>query len=756
MPLSPREAALILLNAGFSVVPIRTDGSKATVDKWKEYQSIRMSSVEAERVFHDVGIGIIGGAISGNLEIIDIEADAPPELFALIETHLPGLLATLPQVSTPTGGRHIYLRCASIQGNQKLAATRVGKTLIETRGEGGYVLAPTSPAACHPSGKTYELLSGHITATPTISPEQRSILLDCCRSFNEHVKELRGQQSTTAGNRPGDDYNLRGDPWSVLRHAGWSIVWQQGEALYLRRPGKDFGVSATLHKVAHNVLYVFSTNAMPFDSERAYDAFGVYCRLKHAGDIQAATKALGAEGYGEQRKPTPETMPMPKTTEQNVELIYATMSVTEHNVALVFEELNKDKLRYCDLWGKWLEWDDFKWKPDSTLLAFHYSRMIAAKLNTAGGKTPAKASFARGVEFLARTSRHFATIPDLWDRNNWLLNTPERTIDLESGESWEHRQADHITKCTRVSPADGPKREFDIFMQEITLGDEALARYLQISLGACLSGAIKEHWLLFWIGKGRNGKNTLGDLIMWIMGDYASAIPTSTLMSQKHQTHPTDVASLRGLRLACASEVSEGSYWDEAKLQELTGDSVLKARFMRQDTFNFLRTHKFLIYGRHRPLLKVVDPGMQGRMHMVPFKASFLGREDLDMPAKLRAEAPQILQWLIDGHQSWLEDGKLHKCSAVQKETDDYFSSQSTPELWIHERCITDTLAACQAGILYGNFSDWKKSRGEGVPNQTRWGEWMIQRFTKKKTGGVYVYSGIDIRPTSVLEAAND
>jgi hypothetical protein len=60
--------------------------------------------------------------MSGFLEVIDIEAEAPQaELAALIDEHLPGLLPTLPQVRTPTGGRHIYYRCPMIGHSQKLA-----------------------------------------------------------------------------------------------------------------------------------------------------------------------------------------------------------------------------------------------------------------------------------------------------------------------------------------------------------------------------------------------------------------------------------------------------------------------------------------------------------------------------------------------------------------------------------------------------------------------------------------------------------
>jgi putative DNA primase/helicase len=174
---------------------------------------------------------------------------------------------------------------------------------------------------------------------------------------------------------------------------------------------------------------------------------------------------------------------------------------------------------------------------------------------------------------------------------------------------------------------------------------------------------------------------------------------------------------------------------------------------MRQDFFEFPRTHKHLVYGNHRPMLRIVDPGMQARLHIVPFKAYFPpDARDPDMRKKLEVEAPQILSWLIAGHERWLEDGYLKKCSAVQAETDEYFLSQSTNEAWLSECCIEDEERASTAKELYTSYKNWKEGRGEGVMSQTRWGEWIGQRgYTKYMANGRVVYRGIGVKPESVL-----
>ena len=777
--MNPLSAAQILTAAGLSVIPIKADGTKAAACAWAAYQTRIADQDELKHLFAGMcGIAVIGGAVSGNLEILDIESDAPQnELVNLIDEHLPGLLATLPQVVTPTGGRHILYRCAEIAGNQKLAMSAASKVLIETRGEGGYVVTVTSPPECHPSGKPYTLANGSILKTPTITVEQREILLACCRSFNRLIREEASpapHKPYSGAKRPGDDYNERGDALEVLLKHGWQVEGRRNGSAYLRRPGKGHGISASWGVVAPGKLYVFSSNAAPFEFERAVDGFGIFARLECGGNFEEATRKLRAMGYGEQpfarlepRKPErwndsvtdieyPAVPPLQVANDSNVDLIYQTMSPTEDNVALVFQDRFQHELRYCQAWGRWLRWNEAKWEADHTLLAFHYCREISRKINqTKGAAAPAKASFARGVEAFARSSRVFATEASQWDSDYWLLNVPSGTVDLRAGEMRPHLKTDHITKCAAVNPADTPRPVFDRFMRDITLEDGGLVEYLQRALGACLSGAVQDNFLLFWYGdQGQNGKNTLSELLAFIIGDYADFIPTETLMATKTQQHLTFLASLRGLRVAVCSEVAEGAHWNEQRIKSLTGDAKISANYMRQDPFSFERTHKHIVLGNHRPMLRIVDPAIKSRLHIVPFRAHFDEEtKDPQMGLKLRAEAPAILRWLIDGHMRWLEDGRiLKKCSAVQAETDSYFAAQSTNEQWVEECCREGDGAEGQAKELYASFKNWKETRGEGVPSQTRWSEWASNRYSKRKSHGGMVYSGIEIRPRSVLE----
>jgi P4 family phage/plasmid primase-like protien len=227
------ETALRYMDAGLSILPIRGDGSKRpNLPSWKEFQSRNASSEEVHGWFFNrdnLGIAIMAKA---GLEFLDIDA---PELIApyeeLVERVAPGLLARLPKVLTPSGGCHYYYRCEKSGRSTKLAVDENGKTLIETRGEGGYVLAPPSPACCHPDNKPYVQVGGpELPDIPLLGTEERETLLDIPRSFSRKPEAIvtTPKLFPQPGRRVGEEFNKRATWQDILGPAGWNSVRESG------------------------------------------------------------------------------------------------------------------------------------------------------------------------------------------------------------------------------------------------------------------------------------------------------------------------------------------------------------------------------------------------------------------------------------------------------------------------------------------------------------------------------------------------
>jgi Bifunctional DNA primase/polymerase, N-terminal len=334
------QAAKKYLQSGLSLVPIRADGSKTPAYEllprvwsedehryrrpWSPYKTTQPTLSEVRDWFdpsdpREFGLAIIGGEVSGNLEIIDCDNwHVAEQWMRLVQKRSPALINKLVLVQTPRPGLHAYFRCLECGGNQKLARipdpekeNKKPKTIIEIKGEGGYCLAPPSPAACHPTGRFYTLLSKKdLTRIPTITPAERELLIDSARKLNCWTDPPRPAFSPKRRRSrdgeyllPGDDFNYRADWKEILSPHGWQWLRRGGDGSdQWCRPGKKEGTSATTNFGGSDLLYVFSSNASPFDEMTAYTKFHAYTLLNHSGDHSAAARALARLGYGPGRK----------------------------------------------------------------------------------------------------------------------------------------------------------------------------------------------------------------------------------------------------------------------------------------------------------------------------------------------------------------------------------------------------------------------------------------------------------------------
>jgi hypothetical protein len=258
--------------------------------------------------------------VSGNLELLDFDDRDVHEQFkvAAVAVGLGDLVQRVEvgyREDTPRGV-HWFYRCDDVRPNAKLAE-RVGpvdpktgrptrKALIETRGEGGYVIVAPSGGAVHPDGLEYRLTAGGIATIATISPEERDALWDLARTFDEVPKPLPVEKpAKSKGNgqlrgwseEPGKAYS-RDVTWAdLLEPRGWVEVFTRGETTYWRRPGKTWGHSATTNHNGSDCLHVFS-GSVDLEPNTSYTKFGVYAYWNHGGDFTAAARALHEVGYG--------------------------------------------------------------------------------------------------------------------------------------------------------------------------------------------------------------------------------------------------------------------------------------------------------------------------------------------------------------------------------------------------------------------------------------------------------------------------
>jgi putative DNA primase/helicase len=410
------------------------------------------------------------------------------------------------------------------------------------------------------------------------------------------------------------------------------------------------------------------------------------------------------------------------------------IEITHDGVARVFTSRHHKTAKYDHSAGRWFKWDGSRWRIDEIHEVAHRLRLLARELTEDkefAVQRPARtAGFAECVERLTQRNRDHAVTQSHWDRDPWLLGTPGGTVDLKTGELLAPTPDAYITKQAAITPAEQSNcTKWKTFLDEATGGDAALIRFLQQFCGYCLTGETREHALLFLYGPGGNGKSVFLNTIMGIIGDYATAASMDTFTASKGERHPTDLAMLRGARLASASETEEGKPWAESRIKQLTGGDTISARFMRQDFFSFRPHFKLFIAGNHKPILVNVDDAARRRFNMVPF-VHRPQNPDRTLEAKLRSEWPQILRWMIEGCLDWQRDG-LERPSAVQAATDAYFDDQDLFGQWLQDRCIVapgDTGRWCASSTLYASWKNYALEAGEDPGTAKKFSANLVKR----------------------------
>ncbi|CAB5218381.1 DNA primase/polymerase, bifunctional, N-terminal [uncultured Caudovirales phage] len=289
---------------------ISTDDNKRSIFSWKDYQKNLPTDQQLEILFNHSkckGLAVICGSVSGNLEVIDVDCkygiDFNVFADAIKEANI-DLFNRLLIVKTKSNGYHLYYKCEFIEGNQKLANRPANDdelhdnpnvkefVLIETRGEGGYVIAPPTDG--------YENISGK--EIPLISVDDRDLILSIARSFNQIFENQKPPHVDidTDGLTVWDDYNDRGDIVTILEKHGWINVGQRDDRIYFKRPGATSSYSSANYHIAKRVFYCFTTSSQ-FQT-KGYSPYAVYAILECNADYKKATKKLAELGYGEKRR----------------------------------------------------------------------------------------------------------------------------------------------------------------------------------------------------------------------------------------------------------------------------------------------------------------------------------------------------------------------------------------------------------------------------------------------------------------------
>lgn len=394
----------------------------------------------------------------------------------------------------------------------------------------------------------------------------------------------------------------------------------------------------------------------------------------------------------------------------------------------LFADWYKEKARYSPEKKKWFVYNGQVWEPDAGgLRAMELCKRLADALVLYALGLPDGALRDDYREFVERWQKRYnretilkdaASVYHVkltdFDHDPMLYNCLNGTLDLRTREFHPHSPADMLTLISgvRYDPA-AQSQLWEKTVSEAMQGDAGNIAYLQKAMGYGLTGDTSEEcFFLLYGATTRNGKGTLMETYMAIQGGYGKAARPETI-TQKDKANsnaPTeDIARLAGARAVNISEPGQQMVLSAALVKTLTGRDTINARFLNENSFDFVPQFKLFINTNHLP--KVTDPTIfdSGRVKVIPFERHFTEAEqDKGLKRKLRtAESLSgILNWCLDGLWMMKETG-LESPEAVKAATASYQRASDKVARFVEETMEPDQTSEIRTEEAYQAYQDW-------------------------------------------------
>jgi P4 family phage/plasmid primase-like protien len=381
---------------------------------------------------------------------------------------------------------------------------------------------------------------------------------------------------------------------------------------------------------------------------------------------------------------------------------------------LAVEMLRNGSHRASSTTGDFLRWTGTHWADDHAGTAEHLALRLTDRIQDGNARTAGRSH--RAIIAATKIAARFPGVSvrsEELDRDPFLLNTMNGTVDLHTGVLQPHNPADLISNVTSCGyDPDALAPTWDRFLLETFKGDQTLVRFFQVFVGMAAIGKLYEEIMVILVGFGRNGKSLTIETLKAILAGYAGTFVPDALMEGKARDE--HLVALRGKRLMAAAETRAGQVLDEATLKRFTSRDGLTARDLYEKRIFFIPTHTMMLSTNHPPVITAQDEGTWRRIRILPFLNQLTAdTEDSDLPTKLLAEASGILKWIVDGARAYIDAGfKLGTAPAVERATATYRHQSDLLGSFLDECCVVSPTLKGKRASIYAHFQGFALEQG--------------------------------------------
>lgn len=668
-------------------------------------------------------IGIATGNKSSGLVVIDLDVDKNKGIdgYDVLRDwqNKHGKLPETWQSITGRGGYHYFYKDAIVHSN------RVGLYEgVDIRGEGGYIVAPPS---VHPNGNIYEWEQG---------PEEYEIAQvdNIVNDFLKGEKQRRDSEHKTNFKVP------------ELIPEGKRVDTIVRLIASLRTKGLDDDAIKAAVRVENE------KRCNPPLKEKELEK-AVFPALKRDWQVNSHYYNNFNAMNENDNKYVNEVLK--KLNELNA---VERFPMNDRGSADLFATVFMDVSRYNPTKKDWMYYDGTRWVADQEgMRAKRNAKTLADALvrysvtvSLPDDKRQSYIKYAAGMMNYRSRNVMVTDAKDLnffdnteLDKDDFLLNCKNCVLDLSGDQpkELEHKADLLLSKICNANynPA-ATCTLWEKTVNEIMQGDSSKIEYLQKMSGRFLTGdTSEEEFYIFFGATTRNGKSTITELLLYLLGDYATTISPESLaikVNKDSRTASPDIAKLAGTRFVVASELPRRMLFDSSLVKTLTGRDTVSARFLHENEFQFKPKFKLILNSNYLPVISDKTVFSSNRVKVVPFERHFTEKEqNKHLKEQLQQEIDGILNWCIQGLSLYRKEG-LEPPTAVQIATHEYSEDSDKIGKFISE-CLEKSDQNLAAKDVYEKYSQWCNDCGLGVDGRTSFYEELKTKNLLSKTGTV-------------------
>jgi P4 family phage/plasmid primase-like protien len=341
--------------------------------------------------------------------------------------------------------------------------------------------------------------------------------------------------------------------------------------------------------------------------------------------------------------------------------------------------------------------EEKKWTPkeDQLIKSFFYGVM-----------SPKPRSSIVEEAYRTLLNYHAVTL-DFFDRSKRMVNLQNGVLDLKTRVLQKHDpDFGFRTILTYDYDPQAQCPEFLRFLNEVMCGNQDLVKIIQEYMGYIVSG--DDCWLhkaLIFLGHGSNGKSTLNQVLLELIGDKnCSKVPLSKFGD------PQFLYQLEGALVNLADENSPDALLNSDVFKEAVSGGHINVKKLYTQPYPVKNRAKFIFNCNSMPISKDKTHGLFRRMLFIPFDRVFTEKDaDVFIVKKLVQELPGILNFALEGYDRLVVNRKFTQSELSEDILDTFKEAQNDVEEWA-DSCIRVTNSDADFTTndeMYQHYQEW-------------------------------------------------